>query len=98
MKKRTLTDEQADEIRKSGDTHKALAERFGVSAALIKQIKDGKSYAVATDDDTPIWLNKETLRAIAYSTASQRILMQQYGLSQPYVSMIQRIVRCFDEK
>lgn len=49
MTDRKLTDAQVEEIRKSTDTHKELAKRYGVRAKLISDIKRGWDYRTEKD-------------------------------------------------
>jgi hypothetical protein len=51
--KRRLTDEQAREIRESGEPIKALARRFGVGPKSIKSIREGRTYRLERPSLTP---------------------------------------------
>ena len=48
---RKLTDEQVREIRRSGESARALAERYGVSHPTILKVREGSTYSHVTDDD-----------------------------------------------
>ena len=48
---RKLTDEQVREIRHSGESARALAERYGVSHPTILKVREGSTYSHVTDDD-----------------------------------------------
>ena len=52
---RKLTDEQVREIRRSQESARALAERYGVSHPTILNVREGSTYSHVTDDeDDPI--------------------------------------------
>lgn len=52
---RKLTDEQVREIKRSRESARALAERYGVSHPTILNVRDGNTYAHVTDDgDDPV--------------------------------------------
>ena len=48
---RKLTDGQVREIRRSVESARALAERYGVSHPTILKVREGSTYSHVTDDD-----------------------------------------------
>lgn len=48
---RKLTDEQVREIKRSRESARALAERYGVSHPTILNVRDGTTYSHVTDDE-----------------------------------------------
>lgn len=99
-----LDAEQVADVMQSHETHKALADRLGVSVHTVKRLRAGKTYApqtgaakivrpryVALGESNPnATLSFEQVRYIRTSPKSSHAIAAEIGVSQVCVSMARR--------